>query len=93
MRTHSTSQGVSSHGERGYRSRRSRALAIAIAARDAFQFLGPPEGELALAEAVVYLASAPNRTACTSPGREARQSARDTPAAPVPLHIRNAPPG
>lgn len=69
------------------------ALAIAIAARDAFQFLGPPEGELALAEAVVYLASAPKSNRMYVAWKEARQSARDTPAAPVPLHIRNAPTG
>jgi putative ATPase len=67
------------------------ALAIAIAARDAFQFLGPPEGELALAEAAVYLASAPKSNRIYVAWKEARQSARDTPAAPVPLHIRNAP--
>jgi putative ATPase len=68
-----------------------RALSVAIAARDAYHFLGSPEGELALAEAAIYLATAPksNRT-YTAFGR-ARRLARETPGAPVPLHIRNAP--
>ena len=67
------------------------ALGVAIAARDAFHFLGPPEGELALAEAAVYLASAPKSNRTYVAWKAALQSARETPAAPVPLHIRNAP--
>ena len=67
------------------------ALSIALAARDAFRFLGAPEGELALAEAAVYLAVAPKSNRTYVAWKEARQSARDTPSAPVPLHIRNAP--
>ncbi len=67
------------------------ALGVAIAARDAFHFLGPPEGELALAEAAVYLASAPKSNRAYVAWKSARQSARETPSAPVPLHIRNAP--
>ena len=67
------------------------ALGVTIAARDAFHFLGPPEGELALAEATVYLASAPKSNRTYTAWKAARECARRTPAAPVPLHIRNAP--
>ncbi len=68
-----------------------RALEIAIAARDAFHFLGSPEGELALAEAAVYLATAPKSNRVYVAWQAAQAAARDTPAAPVPMHIRNAP--
>lgn len=68
-----------------------RALEIAIAARDAYQFLGSPEGELALAEAAVYLATAPKSNRVYAAWNAALDAARATPAAPVPLHIRNAP--
>ncbi|SVE00923.1 uncharacterized protein METZ01_LOCUS453777, partial [marine metagenome] len=67
------------------------ALSIAVAARDAFHFLGAPEGELALAEVAVYLASAPKSNRTYVAWEKALQSARDSPSAPVPLHIRNAP--
>ncbi len=67
------------------------ALAVTLAARDAFHFLGPPEGELALAEAAVYLATAPKSNRVYEAWSRASGTARDTPAAPVPLHIRNAP--
>jgi putative ATPase len=68
-----------------------RALEIAIAARDAFHFLGTPEGELALAEAAVYLATAPKSNRVYTAWSAALAAARETPAAPVPKHIRNAP--
>lgn len=68
-----------------------RALALAIAARDAYHFLGSPEGELALAEAAVYLATAPKSNRVYVAWAAAREAARTTPAAQVPLHIRNAP--
>lgn len=68
-----------------------RALEIAMAARDAYHFLGSPEGELALAEAAVYLATAPKSNRVYAAWGEALRAARETPAAPVPLHIRNAP--
>jgi putative ATPase len=68
-----------------------RALQIAIAARDAYHFLGSPEGELALAEAAVYLATAPKSNRIYAAWGAALEAARDTPAAQVPLHIRNAP--
>jgi putative ATPase len=68
-----------------------RALEIAIAARDAYHFLGSPEGELALAEAAVYLATAPKSNRVYAAWGAALAAARDTPAAVVPKHIRNAP--
>ncbi len=67
------------------------ALRLAIAARDAFHFLGSPEGELALAEAAVYLATAPKSNRIYVAWSAAREAAADTPAAGVPLHVRNAP--
>ncbi len=67
------------------------ALAHAIAARDAYHFLGSPEGELALAEATVYLATAPKSNRAYAAWGAAQAAAADTPAAPVPLHLRNAP--
>ena len=70
-----------------------QALAVTIAARDAFHFLGSPEGDLALAQAVVYLAAAPKSNRVYAALGAAMAAARDTPAAPVPLHIRNAPTG
>lgn len=69
------------------------ALRLAIAGRDAFHFLGSPEGELALAEVAVYLATAPKSNRAYAAWGAARKAAADTPAAPVPLHIRNAPTG
>jgi len=67
------------------------ALSVAIAARDAFHFLGSPEGELALAEAAIYLATAPKSNRTYSAWSAALARARETPGEPVPLHIRNAP--
>jgi putative ATPase len=67
-----------------------QALTIALAAKDAFDFLGAPEGELALAEAAVYLATAPKSNRVYAAWGAAREAARRTPAAPVPLHLRNA---
>ena len=67
------------------------ALEVTVAARDAFHFLGSPEGELALAQAAVYLATAPKSNRLYVAWSEAVAAARDTPGAPVPLHIRNAP--
>lgn len=67
------------------------ALQVAVAARDAFHFLGSPEGDLALAQAAVYLATAPKSNAAYRGFAQARARARETPSAPVPLHLRNAP--
>ncbi|MFQ5678874.1 MAG: replication-associated recombination protein A [Gemmatimonadota bacterium] len=67
------------------------ALGLCLAARDAYHFLGSPEGDLALAEAAVYLAAAPKSNRVYAAFSEAREAARETPAEPVPLHLRNAP--
>lgn len=67
------------------------ALKVTVAARDAYHFLGSPEGELALAQAVIYLATAPKSNRAYVAWKEALKAARETPGAPVPLHIRNAP--
>jgi putative ATPase len=68
-----------------------RGLSVALAAKDAYHFLGSPEGELALAEAIVYLAAAPKSNGVYGAWGAALAAAREHPAAPVPLHIRNAP--
>jgi len=68
-----------------------RALAITLAAKDAYHFLGSPEGELALAEAVVYLATAPKSNRVYAAFGRATEAATEHPAEAVPLHIRNAP--
>jgi putative ATPase len=67
------------------------ALQVAVAARDAYHFLGSPEGELALAEATLYLATAPKSNRVYTAWAGARRAARETRNAGVPLHIRNAP--
>jgi putative ATPase len=69
------------------------ALRFTLAARDAFLFLGAPEGELALAEATLYLALAPKSNRTYRAWKRALKAAGETPSAPVPLHIRNAPTG
>lgn len=68
-----------------------RALLVAVAARDAFHMLGPPEGFLPLSEMTVYLATAPKSNSAKTALHAALEAARRTPAAQVPLHIRNAP--
>jgi len=68
-----------------------QALIMAVAARDAFHMLGPPEGYLPLAEMTIYLATAPKSNSAKVALGAAMDAARETPAAPVPLHIRNAP--
>jgi len=70
-----------------------RALTVALAAKDAYHFLGSPEGELALAEVAIYLASAPKSNRAYAAFGDARAAADTHPAEPVPLHIRNAPTG
>ncbi|MHB1864164.1 MAG: replication-associated recombination protein A [Gemmatimonadaceae bacterium] len=69
------------------------ALKLAVAARDAFHMLGAPEGYLPLAEMTVYLATAPKSNSTKRALDAALAAARETPAEPVPLHIRNAPTG
>ncbi len=68
-----------------------RALQVALAAKDALHFLGQPEGELALAEAVLYIATAPKSNRTYEAWGAALRAAREHPAEGVPLHIRNAP--
>jgi putative ATPase len=68
-----------------------RALSLALGAKDAYHFLGTPEGELALAQAVVYLATAPKSNRVYVAFAHASEAARQYPAEAVPLHIRNAP--
>jgi putative ATPase len=67
------------------------ALTVTLAAKEAYHFLGTPEGELALAQATLYLALAPKSNAVYEAYGAARQDIADRPAEPVPLHIRNAP--
>ena len=67
------------------------ALAVTTAAREAYRFLGSPEGDLALAQAAVYLASSPKSNRLYEGWKAALGKARETPAAPVPHHLRNAP--
>ena len=68
-----------------------RALTITLAAKEAYDFLGSPEGELALAQATLFLALAPKSNAVYVAYGEAQADVRERPAEPVPLHIRNAP--
>jgi putative ATPase len=70
-----------------------QALVVAIAARDAWQMLGSPEGDLVLAQAAIYLAAAPKSNRAYAAWGEALAAAREHPGEPVPLHIRNAPTG
>lgn len=67
------------------------ALLVAMAAVQAFQLLGIPEGELALAQAAVYLATAPKSNALYTAYGRIKETIRKTGYLPVPLHIRNAP--
>src|SRR6202011_2446379 len=66
------------------------ALAMTLAAKDAFDFLGAPEGHLALAQAAVYLALAPKSDAVYAGYGEVAEDLEKGEAAPVPLHLRNA---
>jgi len=67
------------------------ALALCMAARDAVDFIGMPEGNLALAQAVVYLSVAPKSNALYTAYGAVLQDVEQTAAEPVPLHLRNAP--
>jgi putative ATPase len=67
------------------------ALNLTLSARDAFEFLGMPEGDLALAQAVVYLALAPKSNAVYTAYGAVLGDIEATRAEPVPLHLRNAP--
>jgi putative ATPase len=67
------------------------ALNLCLSAKDAMHFLGHPEGELALAQAVVYLALAPKSNAVYTAYGAVQADIEATAAEPVPLHLRNAP--
>lgn len=68
-----------------------QALGQTVASRDAYHMLGSPEGELALAQAVVYLATAPKSNSIYKASKSALELIRTTGSLPVPLQIRNAP--
>jgi putative ATPase len=67
------------------------ALMLTLAAKEAYDFLGSPEGELALAQATLYLALAPKSNAVYVAFGAAREDVAERPSEPVPLHLRNAP--
>jgi putative ATPase len=68
-----------------------RALQLALNAWEALERLGSPEGELALAQAVVYLACAPKSNAVYTAAKAARADAEKLGSLEVPMHLRNAP--
>ncbi|MEI8645807.1 replication-associated recombination protein A [Pseudoalteromonas sp. Hal040] len=68
-----------------------RAMEVALNAWDIFQRVGPSEGERAIAQATIYLASAPKSNAVYMAFNQAMQDAKNEPSHPVPEHLRNAP--
>ncbi len=66
-----------------------QALQVAVSAMQAFHFIGLPEGDLALAQAVVYLATAPKSNAIYRAYQQVKRDVRELENQPVPLHIRN----
>jgi putative ATPase len=68
-----------------------QALQVAVAAQQAFHFVGLPEGDLALGQAAVYLATAPKSNALYAAFQRVQRDVREIENMPVPLHIRNAP--
>jgi putative ATPase len=68
-----------------------QALTVAVAAKDAAHFIGMPEGNTALAQAAIYLATAPKSNAVYTAYGAAAADAHTQAADPVPLHLRNAP--
>jgi len=70
-----------------------RALRVALDAKDAFHFIGLPEGKLALAQCVIYLAAAPKSNSVYAAYDAVVSDVENTRNDPVPLHIRNAPTG
>jgi len=65
------------------------ALRIAMDAKNAYEFIGSPEGELALAEVVIYMASAPKSNSAYTAFKNAIKDVENSPFEPVPLHLRN----
>ena len=68
-----------------------QALQVALNGREAYHILGSPEGELALVQVTVYLATAPKSNALYMASKKVRRDIKETGTLPVPLHIRNAP--
>ena len=68
-----------------------RALQMALCAWDAYERLGAPEGQLAIAQTVLYLAGVPKSNAAYQAFNSAMAHVRETPSHPVPMHLRNAP--
>jgi putative ATPase len=68
-----------------------QALQVSVSAMEAFHFIGLPEGDLALAQAAVYLATAPKSNALYAAYQRVKKDVRELENMPVPLHIRNAP--
>jgi putative ATPase len=68
-----------------------QALQVAVSAMEAFHFIGLPEGSLALAQAAVYLATAPKSNSLYTAYQKVQKEVRESENLPVPLHIRNAP--
>jgi putative ATPase len=68
-----------------------RALTVALGATETYRMLGSPEGELAIAEAVIYLAIAPKSNALYRAFGSVQKEIRENVNPPVPLHLRNAP--
>jgi len=71
----------------------SYALTLTLNARDTYHFLGSPEGELAIAQAVVYMACAPKSNSVYLAFDKAKKDAQEKGSLPVPFYIRNAPTG
>ena len=69
----------------------ANAMPQAIAARDAYHFLGLPEGDVCLAQCAIYLATAPKSNSVYTATKAARNDVKNTRNDPVPHHIRNAP--
>lgn len=70
-----------------------QALQVALHCREAYHLLGSPEGELALLQSAVYLATAPKSNALYAASHKVRRDIKRTGSLPVPLHLRNAPTG
>jgi putative ATPase len=68
-----------------------QALTLTLSARDSYHILGSPEGELAIAQAVIYLATAPKSNATYSALNDVYRTIKNSGSLPVPKHIRNAP--
>jgi putative ATPase len=66
------------------------AMSVALNAKEVYHFLGSPEGELAIAEAVVYLSAAPKSNRIYSAYKKVMRTVEEEPAYEVPYHIRNA---